>query len=98
MPVHNSPKKNRFIGALQAGLSISKAAKENDIPYATAHNLVKKFRETGSTHRRPGSGRPAKLTDRVKRSLKNQAKKDHRAPLHELGRHATLHVSESSVR
>lgn len=95
---HDSPRKNRFIGALQAGSTISKAAKENDIPYATAHGIAKKFRATGSTHRRSGSGRPPKTTARVKRALRKEAKQARRAPLHEIGRHVSPRVSASTVR
>jgi transposase len=99
MPKHlDSPHKNRFIGALQAGLNVSQAAKENDIRLTTAKNLAEKFRETGSTHRRPGSGRPTKVTSRVQRSITKEAKKDRRKPLADIGRSVTPSVSASTVQ
>jgi transposase len=99
MPKHlDSPRKNRFIGALQAGLNVTQAAKENDIRLTTAKNLAEKFRETGSTHHQPGSGRPTKATSRVQRSITKEAKKDRRKPLADIGRSVTPIVSASTVR
>jgi hypothetical protein len=82
MPEHlDSPCKNWFIGALQAGLNVSQAAKENNIQLTTAKNLAEKFRETGSTHCRPGSEQPTKATSRVQQSITKEAKKDQQKPL-----------------
>ena len=46
---HDSPTKNRFIGAVQAGQTISRAAHENGIAQQTGSDLWQKFQETGST-------------------------------------------------
>jgi hypothetical protein len=50
---HDSPMKNRFIGAVQAGLTITAAAKENDIPRHTASDIWHKYQTTGLTHNLP---------------------------------------------
>jgi hypothetical protein len=47
---HDSPKKNRFIGAMQAGQSLTEATNNFDIPKQTASDLWKKFQKTGLTH------------------------------------------------
>jgi hypothetical protein len=47
---HDTPKKNRFIGAVQAGKPLTKAAADLD---TTASNLWVKFNDMGSTHARP---------------------------------------------
>ena len=57
---HDSPKKIRFIGAMQAGQSLTEAANNFDIPKQTASDLWKKFQKMGSTHAHPRSGRPSK--------------------------------------
>jgi transposase len=99
MPKHlNSPHKNQFISALQAGLTISQAAKENDIQPTTAKDLAKKFRETGSTHRRPGSGQPPKATSWVKHIITKEARKDHQKLLADIGKSMTPSVSAHTVQ
>ncbi|KAF7964799.1 hypothetical protein HWV62_2878 [Athelia sp. TMB] len=95
---HDSPRKNRFIGSVQAGLSISRSAKENDIPLSTAKAIYKKYTETGSTTRRRGSGRPTKLDDRGKRTLIKEGRKSRRKPLQELGKAVIPQVSASTAR
>jgi len=42
---HNSPKKNRFIGAVQAGIPITKAAELHHIPKQTASDIWLKFKK-----------------------------------------------------
>jgi hypothetical protein len=63
---HNSPKKNRFIGAIQAGIPITKAAELHHIPKQTASDIWLKFKKTGSTHALPRSGRLPKITNHIK--------------------------------
>jgi transposase-like protein len=64
MPQHtgsqqlDSPRKNRFIGAVQSHRNISRAARDHGIRQSTAQSLWPKFQDTGSTANRPRSGRP----------------------------------------
>jgi transposase len=95
---HDSPKKNRFIGAIQAGQSLTEAANNFNIPKQTASDLWKKFQKTGSTHARPRSGRPSKISARMKRTIVREARANRRKPLHEIGKFVTPNISASSVR
>lgn len=98
MPTHNSPKKNRFIGAVEAGKTLRAAADHYGIPVATAHDIWRKFCETGSTHTRACSGRPPKITNRMKRIIIREAKANRQKPLDQVGRMVTPYISASSVR
>jgi transposase len=95
---HDSPRKNRFIGAVQSGLSITKAAADNNISRTAGSDIWHKFLETGSTHNLPCSGRPTKVTPRMTRSLVQKAKKNRRKPLPALGKEMTPTLSGSTVR
>jgi len=98
MPLHDSPQKNRFIGAIFSGHRIAEAAEQNGIPYSTATKLWQKFVNTGSTHARPRSGRPTKVTPRLSRHIIQESKKHRREPLRELANSVGSEVSASTVR
>ena len=74
---HDSPTKNRFIGAVQAGQTISQAAHENSIAQQAGSDLWQKYQETGSTTNRHRSGRPKKLTSRTVSEVVRDSKKNH---------------------
>lgn len=95
---HDSPKKNRLIGAIQAGLSIRQAASNLGIPDSTASDLWRKFQQTGTTHTRPRSGRPSKITNRARRSVIREARANRQKPLDEIGRLVSPVLSATSVR
>jgi transposase len=95
---HDSPKKNRFIGSILAGNTITDAGKDFDIPQSTASDIWRKYQQTGSTHSRPRSGRPPKITSRVTRTIIREAKKNRRANLSEIGKTVMPNISISSVR
>jgi transposase len=95
---HDSPKKNRFIGAIPAGKSIVEAANDFDIPKQTASDLWHKFQQTGSTHARPRSGCPPKITNHIKRSVIREAKMNRQKPLDAIGKLVIPSISASSVR
>jgi transposase len=94
----DSPHKNQFIGAIQAGLRLKDAAELKGIPTFTAYDLLKKFCETGSTWSRSQSGQPSKLTDRDKRLLVCNARKNCHMPLRDLGKTITPQISETTTR
>lgn len=95
---HDSPKKNRFIGAVEAGTSIRQAAFDNKIPDSTANDLWRKYQQSGSTHTRPRSGRPRKITNRVRRAVICEAKANGQKPLDVIGKLVTPAISATSVR
>lgn len=81
---HDSPKKNRLIGALLAGKGLREAAQMTDFKKSTAADIWKRYQQTGSTKNRPRSGRPKVVTDRLKRQIINAAKKSRRQPFQEI--------------
>lgn len=95
---HSSPKKNRLIGALMSGKTITQAAETADIPYGTAKKIIAKYRATGSTSNQPRSGRPSKVDDRVKRDLIRNARNNRRKPFAQLGREVEPQLGATTVR
>jgi transposase len=84
---YDSPTKNRFIGRVLSDPrhNVAKAARAEGIHPRTGRDLLRKFNETGSTHRRPTSGRPESLTPAAKRRILREVRKDRRAPLGDIG-------------
>jgi len=95
---HNSPKKNRFIGAKLSGLSIAHAAQLAEIPQSTAKKIWSKYKKTGSTANRPCGGCQSKVTERVKRAVVRAAWKYRRVPFQSLGDMMEPKLSASTVR
>ncbi|KAJ6583417.1 hypothetical protein DFH09DRAFT_1075836 [Mycena vulgaris] len=58
--------KHRVIGAVQARKSAAQAAAMVGMPDRTAHNLVTKFKQTGSTHAHPCSSQPLVVDNATK--------------------------------
>ncbi|GLB43950.1 putative encoded by [Lyophyllum shimeji] len=96
--IHDTPTKNRFIGAVEAGLNIPSAAALIGLPASTAYKIAAKYKATGSTSNRRRSGRPKKLSEAGKRLLTRTAVKERRMPLGELANTLQLNVSASTVR
>jgi transposase len=96
-PHHDSPKKNRFIGSVQSGLKVAQAARLHDIPQSTASSIWHKFKDTGSTHVRPQTGRPAKVTPHLTREIVHKSKKNCRLPLRDLANTLATNLSTSTV-
>ena len=97
MPIHNSPKKNQFIGAVKADKNIRAAAATYDIPPATAQDIWKKFQETSTTHMRSGHCQPAKITNRLKRSVIHEARANWRLALGLVGKLVTPQILATAV-
>ena len=97
MLFHDSPKKNRFIGAIFSGAPKGQATDQNGILCSTAQQLWQKFMKTGSTHGLPHSGQPWKLTTHDANHVIQESKKHHWALLWELGYSAGTEVSASMV-
>lgn len=95
---YDSPRKCRFVGRVLADPSrnLTQAAIAEGIHPRTARDIWYKFVETGSTHRRPGSGRPSLLNPVKKRRIVIEAVKNRRAPFREIGN--VVGVSASVVR
>jgi transposase len=104
---HDSPKKNRFIGAVQAQQKpyeevpakvVESVGARYDIPPSSARRIWKKFNETGSTHTLRQMPGPRKLTNEVKSEIIAVARADRWMPLDELGRQVDPPLSRASVR
>ena len=95
---HSSPKKNRLIGAIQAGKSIPQAAQIADIPYGTAKKIWSKYCTTGSTKNWQRSGCPSKVTERTKRALVRTVRNNRRMPFGEVGNTVKPSISATTVR
>ena len=95
---HDSPKENRFIGAIQAGMSVAEAAEKENIPLSTAYKIWDKFVLTGSTHSLPCSGRPPKVTEQVERQIVQEAIQNCCAPLSSITNSVATPVSTSTAQ
>lgn len=95
---HDSPKKNRLVGAIKAGMSITEAARLTGIPCQTASDIWHKYIKTGTTHNRPRSGRPHKVTDHMKALVVRRAVKERRVTFAEIGNQVDPKISEGTVR
>lgn len=91
-------RKNQFIGAVNAGQDIAKAARHYGINSSTTRNIVQKFRNTGSVENLPRSGRPRALTDSDKRHFIRAVRKARRKPLSDIGNELGLKVSIQTLR
>ena len=98
MPIHDSPKKNWFIGAVEAGKSIRAAAATYDISPATAQDIWKKFQETSTTHMWSGHCQPAKITNQLKRSVIRKARANQRLALGLVGKLVTPQILATAVQ
>ena len=98
MTYHDTPRKNRFVGAVFSSQPLAEAAKQNQIPRTTASRLWKKFVKTGSTHTQPRSGRPPKVTPRIAHHIVQESKKNRRMLLGDLGNNSEIQISGSTVR
>lgn len=95
---HDTPKKNRFIGAIEAGQTVKAAAARYGIPVSTGYKIKKKWKNTGSASNRPSSGRPPVFKKAARRLIIRTAKKSRRTPFHELANQCTFDVSTSTIR
>ncbi|KAJ3527972.1 hypothetical protein NMY22_g9584 [Coprinellus aureogranulatus] len=95
---HDTPKKNRFVGAVQTGTSVPQAAKLYGIGRSTGYEIWNKFQETGSTSNRPRSGRPRKVTSRNERHIINEIKANRRKPFKVIARENPADISDRIVR
>ena len=95
---HSSSKKNRLVEIIQAGKTISEAAKLSGIPYRTVKKVWAKFRKTGSTSNRSRSGRPSKVTDRTRRELIRMARNNRKMLFQKMETLVKPQLSMSTVR
>ena len=94
----DTPTKNRIVGYASATGNAAEAGHKENVDPRTAQRICKCFKETHSTARKQGSGRPTKLTDQDQREIVRNARKNRRITLRELRNQATANISTSTVR
>ena len=95
---HDTPTKNRFIGAMEATGKLRESAAKYGIKPSTASNLWTKYKNTGTTKNIPRSGRPPKLSDRGQRLVVRNCLKDRRKPFQQIAQDTGMNISEHIVR
>ena len=60
---HDTPTKNRFIGAMEATGNLRQSAARYGIKPSTVSDLLTKYKNTGTMKNCPHSGNPPKLSD-----------------------------------
>lgn len=95
---HDTPRKNRFIGRVEAKQNIVDAANAENIPPDTAYKILRKYRQTGTTSNLPRSGRPRIVTDREERHIIRDATNHRRKTLQELSKDTTSNLSADTVQ
>ena len=63
MPRLSPEERERAIGHLKAGVSISQVARLFNVTRQTISSLQRRFVDTGSTRDHPGGGRPSRVKD-----------------------------------
>lgn len=94
----DSPLKNRFIGTVLAGKPVASAARVYGIKPQTAHDLFHKYMQTGTTHRRAGSGRPKRISSRLERRVRYLTLRDRHMSFRDIGKLVDPPISADSVR
>ena len=77
----DTPTKNRIVGYASAMGNAAEAGRKENVDPRTAQRICKRFKETHSTARKQGSGRPTKLTDQDQHEIVRSARKNRRITL-----------------
>lgn len=95
---HDSPRKNRLIGAILGGQNVTTAARMMGMPRSTASDIWKKYNETGTTQNRRRSGRPKKVRSHTERAIVREALQNRRKTFANIGNDQVPKLSESTVQ
>lgn len=98
---HSAAKKDQLVGAILAGKKIAQAARMFNMPWTTAHDIWKKYRESGNTENRHRSGRPRKTTSRDREKIVEQttgSAEHRRRTLADVGNQLSPPVCDATVR
>ena len=94
---HDTPTKNRFIGAMEATGKLRESAATYGIKPSTALNLWTKYKNTSTTKNIPRSGHPPKLSDRGKWLVVRNCLKDCHKPFQQVAQDTGMNISEHVV-
>lgn len=95
--IHDSPKKNHFIGPIQSGIQVPEASVHFCIPYSTPYALWNRYKATSLTHMHSWSGRPPKVMPWIKRSVIHHIQRDRKAQFQEIRQRVHPVVSAAMV-
>jgi transposase len=95
---HDTPTKNRFIGAMEATGKLQQSAAKYGIKSSTASNIWTKYKKTGTTRNCPHSGCPPKLTDCAQWLVVRNCAKDRRKPFQQIAQEANMGISKHIIR
>lgn len=93
----DSPRKNRLVGAWEVHGNIRCAARDHDVKYRTAHNIIRKYQDSGSTTNKPRPGCPPIFSAPEKAQIVDLAVRNRRKPFRDIGNEITPAVSSSTV-
>ena len=96
-PQVDTPTKNQIVGYANATGNAAEAGRKENIDPRTAQRIYKRFKETGSTARKQGSGHPTKLNNLDRREIVRNARKNYRMAFGELRNQATADISTTTV-
>jgi hypothetical protein len=94
---HDTPTKNRFIGAMEATGKLQQSAAKYGIKSSTASDIWTKYKKTGTTRNCPCSGHPPKLTDCAQQLVVQNCAKDCQKPFQQIAQEANMGISEHIV-
>ncbi|KAF4620782.1 hypothetical protein D9613_000081 [Agrocybe pediades] len=95
---YDSATKNKLIGAIVMGATISEAGRRFGVSKTSAHRIWKRYESQGNTENLPRSGRPSKVNDRMRRCIVQTARKNRRMPLTEVAKNIPANISISTIR
>jgi hypothetical protein len=96
-PHVDTPTKNRIVGYANATGNAAEAGHKENVNPQTAQHICKLFKETGSTARKRGSGRPTKLTNQDQCEIIRNSRKNHRLGFQELQNQATADILTTTI-
>ncbi|KAI5120159.1 hypothetical protein M0805_003646 [Coniferiporia weirii] len=94
----DSPLKNRIAGAIIGGAKIAKVSRDFGVPWSTCKDVYTRLLEARTTHNKPRSGRPRKLSMTAHRRLIWLARKNRRMSLQALGQAVSPKISARTVK
>ena len=87
---HDTPTKNKFIGAMEAMGKLHQSASKYGIKSSTASDIWTKYKNTGTTKNCPRSGCPLKLTDLAQRLVVRNCVKNRQKPFQQIAQRLHL--------
>ena len=95
---YDTPTKNQFISAVEAGKSVCEGGSMFGIKKSSAHRIWKRYETRRNLQNLQCSGRPKEVSNRTKWLMVQTAVTNCRKPFHEIANAMLPKISESTVR